>query len=53
MKPLSKMNKKELKKLTKEQQQQLAIQELKEILSKDPLYHGTNLEVIFKDKISK
>lgn len=50
MKPLSKMNKKELKKLTKEQQQQLAIQEIQELISKDTIFDGATIEVQFKDK---
>lgn len=50
MKKLNKMSKKELSKLSKEQIKARAIKEIQEIISKDPLFTGTKLEVIFKEK---
>lgn len=45
-----KFTKKQLKKLTKEQQQQLIIQELNKMLQEDSLFDGAKVEVNFIDK---
>lgn len=50
MKSLSKMSKKELSKLSKDQIKTRAIKEIQELISKDKSFDGVVIDVSFKDK---